>query len=433
MLLNGLSIAVYALISLYILKRDKRFTVFFAFIAFSQMWALVSCFYNDLGIYNIELFRYTEPSYATFRLGMLYLVFNLGFLLVMAAVKDRPLTRVDYRWSRETLDSGGVKLAIYTAIGLLIVDIVHSFYAGGIPALSGFNRLMYIREASKLEQILTLYSYLIAFALGYFRIKRGRFSVNGVLVFVFIIYSIFIGNKFSAIITILVYYYAPIFARYVSAHPGVKILTKRTVIVSVCTVLILLGIAFGSYLWVFGDSALAATYFKNRTLAFQGEMWWAADYGYYHDDLYDPGHLKTEFDAIVSPDDVAPTDVGMKYLMIRVLGPEKAYPIIEKGFLYTMTYPAILLTMIPLWVTFIIQFFAGVVFAVILYYLYYSVVYGHFVRSIIAVTILLPYTVVLVTGNLFVFFSFGMLIKIAVLLILEIVGVYRLRGAHGSQ
>ncbi len=413
---------IYIAFCVYLIKKDTRFFVLFGFLAFTQIWALISCFYNDMGIYNIELFRYTETTLATFRLSMLYTVFNLGFLFMMIIFKNRPLLQVDYEVTRESIKLGSIKAAVYGAVGMVLIYIAYNFYVGGIPVFSGFGRLSYFEEAGRLERTLILYGFLIAFILGYFRKNRGWFSVNGILITLFMVYLLLTGNKFSSLMLLIVCYYTPIFVRFYTKNPGLKIFKAKYILIGTLVALILISLAFVSYLYVTDDITFASNYLMNRVFAFQGEMWWAIDYDYYNAEIYDPTHWKTELDAVISPRDVSSTDIGMKYLMIAVLGPEKAFMIIEKGYLYTMTYPGILIATFPLWTAFIIQFFAGIIFFMMMYYLHYSVKYKHFFRALVSIIIIIPYITVLFTGNFGVFFTFGMAIKISVLLLLEMGG-----------
>lgn len=420
MLFNALAVIIYAITCLYIIKIDKRGFIFFLMLSFTQLWAVASCFYNDLGIYNIELVRYTEPTYATFRLAALYITFNLGFLFMAKMLKNSFLTNVDYKVSKESLKLGSIKISVYGAIGLIIIYIGYTFITEGIPIFSGFGRLAYFEEASRLEQFLVFSKVLIAFLLGYYRRDNKPVTVNGIILFVFLLYLVLTGNKFSTLRLVLFCYYAPIFARYLYNSPNMKMFKKKYLVIAVISIVALMGLSYGTYSWKMGDFGIAGTYLQNRILAFQGEMWWAADYDYHNSDLYDKAHWKTELDAIISPDEVSSEEVGMKYLMIKLLGPEKAHTVIDTGYLFTMAYPGILITMFPFPVVFVIQFFAGIFFCVLLYYLYYSIVYKHVFRSIVSMVVVIPFVTVLATGNFFVFFTFGMLIKILILILLEI-------------
>ncbi len=425
LLINSIGVLIYIASCFYVVKKDKRFLVIFGFLAFTQIWALISCFYNDIGIFNIELSRYTVTTLATFRLSMLYTTFNLGFLAMLVTFRNRPLLKVDFAITQEPLKFGIFKMAVYGAVGLIIVFIAYKFYTEGIPVLSGFHKLSYFEETNFLERTLRLYGFLFVFILGYYQINRGRLSVNGILLSLFIVYLLLTGNKFSTLLLFVVCYSTPVFVWHYVKNPRLNIFKARYFIIGTVIVVLLISFAFASYSYVSDDTAFASFYLTNRVLAFQGEMWWAIDYDYYNAGIYDPVHWKTEFDAVISPEDVPSTDVGMKYLMIAVLGPEKAFMIFEKGYLYTMTYPGILIATFPMWTAYVIQFFAGIMFFMILYYLHYSIEYKHFLRAVITMLIMLPFIIVLFTGNFGVFFTFGLIIKVSVLLLLEIIGAQR--------
>lgn len=418
-LVNLLAVIAYALSSLYIIKKHREYFIFFAFLTFSQGWALVSCFYNDLGVYNLELFRYTIPTYATTRLALFYLVFNFGFLMAAKLIGKRILARVDYFPFKQTLKIGALKLLTFVGIFFLICYIAYQFVTDGIPILSGLDRALFFEQADAIQLALITYSYLFAFFLGYFRQKRGRFSVNGLLLSAYILFAILIGNKFSFLILLLVPYYAPIYIRRLRDNPGLSIFSKKYITILLAATVLTIAFAFGSYWYVSGDRDFAAKYVTNRVLTFQGEMWWAVDYGLSNLDYFDDIHWQTELENVVKPLSTPSTEIGMKYLMIKVLGPIKAYPIIEKGYLYTMTYPAILIVTFPLVVCLIFQFMGGILFFLMLYYLNFSIIYRHTIRAVITIVILIPFTVVLMTGNFAVFFTFGMIIKILTLTVLE--------------
>ena len=417
--INIFAIIIYIFFSLFILQRHKRYFVFFGFLTFIQSWALVSCLYNDSGIYNIELFRMTVSTFATTRLVMFYIIFNLGFLSMAKLIGRRNLTNTNYSISKETLSLKNIKLVGYAVIALVIAYIAYSFATEGIPLLSGLHRRAFFEQANRLERLLIVHGFVFAFALGYFRKKVKLISFNGFLLLLYIVFAVLIGNKFSAFLLLIIPYFAPIYARHYFDRPQLKLFKARYIITTLVVIAIFGTFAFGSYFYVMDDANTAFNYFINRVFAFEGEMWWAADYGYYNNNLYDANHFQVELENIFAPGSVTSSDVGMQYLMVKTLGPEKAFPIIESGYLYTMTYPAILIATFPYAVALLIQFFAGLFFFVILYYFHYTIIYRHAFRAIVTVVILIPYLTVLSSGNFAVFCTFGMVIKVLILLLLE--------------
>jgi hypothetical protein len=421
--IDAVGIIVYGLLTLYLIRTRKEHLVFFGYYSFMVSWALVSCFYNDLGIYNLELSRYTETTFATARLAAFLIVFNLGFFVAARIVGRRPLARVDYTISRGSLRAGYFKIIVYAVIGLLITYIFYSFATEGIPVLSGLSRIDFFKQANPLERYLIIYAPLLAFLLGYYRRKRGMFSLHGVILAIFVMFAVAIGNKFSFLIILMVCYFAPIFARYIAANPQVKIFTRRRILGLTAIVAVLILFAFGTYIYAFKNVSYAYTILVNRVLAFQGQMWWAVDNDIARHGRYDSDHWVVELDNIFSPGDTGEGEVGMKYLMVQTLGPEKAYTIFDRGYLYTHTYPAILIATFPYAIAIIVEFFAGALFFVLLFYFYYSIVYGHAVRAVVTLLILMPYVSTLFSGNFATFLTPGIIIKALALIVMEL-------GAH---
>jgi len=188
-------------------------------------------------------------------------------------------------------------------------------------------------------------------------------------------------------------------------------------IVTVC--LITGGFVYGIYNAKLEDTELAQAMVVHRALAMQGEVWWAVDNDVSVSGPYDDHSWKDELAYIVSPDEASTDQGGMRYLMIKILGPEIAYSICDTGYLYTMAYPAILIATSPYVVALLIQFVAGVIFFVFVYYLFFCVAYGRYARAMLALLVTFPFTVAMATGNFFVFCTCGMSVKIAILLYLE--------------
>jgi len=416
---NVLAVIAYLLFTLYLLKRFKRHLVFFGYFSFMSTWALISCFYNDLGIFNLELFRLTETTYATSRLAGFYIVFNLGFLFMGRILERRPLARIDYAVAKGKLNLGHFKFAAYAAVALIIAFIAYAFLTEGIPVLTGFNRIEYFKQASPLERNLVIYGSLLAFILGFYRRKRKRYAVNDFLIAAYILFAVAIGHKFSLLITLLISYFAPVYIRHVSENPRLRLFTLKRVLALSVVVVAFVMFTFVVYYFVLKDFGRSSTLLVNRVFAFQGQMWWSTDYDISHEGRYDRGHWRVELDNILSPEDMPEGKVGMKYMMVKTLGPEKAYEIFDKGYLYTHTYPAILIATFPMGIAVFIQFLAGMFFFVILYYLYYSIIYRHALRSIITLLIVIPYVSVLFSGNFATLLTPGLVAKLAILGLLE--------------
>lgn len=419
MWVNAIAIILYLFTVGYLLRTHREYLILIGLLAFEATWQLASCFYNDLGIYNLELFRFTEPTHATARLAIFFIVFNLGFFCTARIIGNRKLARVDYSFSKETLFLGHLKFYVYTAVVLFVLYALYSLITKGIPVLSGMDRYALFQQFTPLQKKVVIYGTLISFLLGYFRVKRGRFSVNGLLMAFFVIYAISHGHKFSFLILIFATYFVPIYTRYLAQHSNLRLFTRRQILTATAIVVLLGIFVFGNYQFNRGDYSFAYNYMRNRILAFQGEIWWAVDNDIQKHGRYDADHLQTEWQSIVSPEKTEEGSVGLKYLMVKVIGPEKAFPIFEKGYLYTDGYPAILIATFPYLLALVVQFFAGAFFLILLYYLYYSILYQHSIRAIVTLVIILPYLAMILGGNFGTFFTTGMLFKMLFLLVLE--------------
>ncbi len=424
---NLLAVCAYLFSLVYIIQTQRKYSLFFAFVSIYQLWALVSCFYNDLGIYNLELFSYTTTSLATTRLALFCIIFNIGFLLAAKLVGKHILTRREYKLVGETPNLGAFKLIFMVGIAGLVVYEAYSLTTNGTPLFTGIDREAFSREAGFVNWIVLAWGAFIAFILGMTRKEEKLFCVQNLLIALIIIYAILTGHKFSMPSSILILYYMPICMRRIYQNPSwnpfrVGILARIFV---VC--LIFGGSVYGIYSSKLEDNDLAQALITQRVLAMQGEIWWAIDNEISSSGTYDTDHWKDELSYIISSNETTANEVGMRYLMIKMLGGEKAFTIFDSGYLYTMAYPAILIMTFSSVVALLIQFLAGLFFFILVYYLYYCVAYSYYVRAIVALSIIMPFTTVMGTGNLFVFFTIGMLIKIGLLITLESVplGIFR--------
>jgi len=421
MILANLAAVLLYLASVWlILRRHRQYLVFFGYLAFLNAWALISCFYNDLGIYNLELFRHTETTLATARLAAFGIVFNLGFLALASLVGDRPLVNRDYQLAQGRLRLGHLRLTGYVAAVIAVVYLGYTLIEGGIPFLSGIGRQAFFEQAGPIERTVLIYGPLLAFLCGYFRPHRPRVAFSSLVMLLFVVYAILVGNKFSFLVLVLVCYYAPVYVRRAGLSEGNWRLTLRRLLVLAAFAVGILGFVFVSYVRSQGGGQLAFTYMYNRILAFQGETWWAVDHDIQNHGRYDPDHWKAELDAIIGSDESDGAETGLRYLMIKVLGPERAYPIIDGGYLYTGAYPAILIATFPYALALAIQLLAGCVYFLMLYYLHYCILFRHAVRSAVMVLVLVPFLVTLINADLSGFFTLGLAVKLAVLSLLEL-------------
>ena len=130
---NSLAVIANLALGVYLLRKYRDFGLWFGFWIFLQNWSLISCWYNDLGIYNFELFRYTETTLATTRLALFSIVFNIGYWFAMKRLSGFTPVRRDYTAVYGLIKIGHIRLLGYAAIAAVIAYVGYSFATEGIP------------------------------------------------------------------------------------------------------------------------------------------------------------------------------------------------------------------------------------------------------------------------------------------------------------
>jgi hypothetical protein len=429
MLINTLAVLIHLTVGAIVVRRHREHLVLWGYFFFLQSWALASCWANDLGIYNPELYRYTETTLATTRLALFFVLFNVGFLLMGALISNRPLRRRLLPMKRAPRPYGHFRVIVYTAVALMIAGILYGFGQGGIPLFADVHRIEYLEQANPIERFLHVYGHVLAFILGFFHDFRRRISPQLMGLIALILFSLFTGNKFSAILATVVPFLTAVYIRKVAQGWMGQLLRLRTIAIAGTTIIVFTGLAFGTYLKGTGNTRAAAAILVSRVVANQGQMWWATDHQLLESDGFERGHWSAELKAIVAQGDVDPASYGMRYLMLQILGPQRAFPIFDQGYLYTMGFPAILVASFPYWLAMMAQVIAGMVFFVLLYYLYYAVLYRHLFRSIAALILTFYYLSMTLHGDFILFFNW----RSALLLIFVVLCEVILPPFHASE
>src|SRR5690554_1749415 len=81
-IVNIIFIFIYLLFSL-ILFRNNRYWPFFFFFYVAQLWAIISCYYIEQGVFITEQERYSFETGATYRLVIQNLVFFSSALIIL--------------------------------------------------------------------------------------------------------------------------------------------------------------------------------------------------------------------------------------------------------------------------------------------------------------------------------------------------------------
>ncbi len=417
---NAIAVILYAITSIWLIRRSSGERLLLGYLLFLQFWSLISCFYNDCGVYNFELFQYTETSWATSRLALLYVTFNIAMLTISNWFQRRPFKLTEYATSfaqlRPFLRTGIVTISV-----IFLTLVGFKFLTGGIPLLQGMHKLSYAEESSGIEQLFLTHGFLLLFLLGWVRSEKKR-DIADLLFVGSCCYLIGAGHKFSQLIYLSVSYAIVPSARLMLQTELWPSIRKKLRLSAPIILAGLLLLSFGSYLFHAEDNDFARVILMDRVLGNQGHLWWGTDQVYWSKGPFEMGHWETEIDAALSSLQGKPPatgEVGMGYLMLNLLGTKKAHAIFDSGYLYTMAYPAIAVMSIGFGLTLLLQILWGILFALLSTYLLRSVQHGYLLRSILTLQILLPMITATFSGSLMTIFTLGMLLKVLLLVMIE--------------
>jgi hypothetical protein len=418
---NAFAVIFYLITSIYLIRRSSGERLLLGYLLFLQFWSLISCFYNDCGVYNFELFQYTETSWATSRLALLYVTFNITMIAVSKWFQHHTIMLTPYTTGFAQLRPF-LRAGILTVTGGFLSFVTFKFLSGGIPLLQGMHKLSYAEESGGIEQLFLTHGFLLLFLLGWVRSEKKR-DIADLLFIGSCCYLIGAGHKFSQIIYLSVSYGIVPSARFMLQTDLWPLMRKKLRIALPIVMTGLLLLSFGNYLFDAEDNDFARVILMDRVFGNQGHLWWGTDQVYWSEGPFERGHWETELDASLSSlqgKQPATGEVGMGYLMLNLLGPKKAHTIFDSGYLYTMAYPAIAVMSIGFGLTLFLQVLWGILFAVLSTYLLRSVQHGDVFRSVLALLILLPMITATFSGSLMTIVTLGMILKVLLLVMIEL-------------
>lgn len=406
---------IYILTCWYLFIKDSKRAPFWIYVCIMQAWSLVSCFYNDIGIYNPELFRFTHESYATTWLALLYIAFNFGYWVNFGCKKQLKVVNYSNFFTQQIFIRKSAKL-FFLILTFYVFAMLMKY---GIPVLEGLDRIEIQKNKNQFELIIENYFLVFIFLLGMLRDKLKKFTWNDILFITYLFYFISSGHKFSGLLDVSLNYFVAIWIRWFSKSDlnkidPIKILFWLFIFLSLFAVIV-----YMHYLNITGSASGAIEELFSRLLALQGHVWWSVQNDIDLYGLYDNLHWQSELFSVLYPDQLNPDSFGMRYLMLNMLGDEVASKIFERGYLYTMAYPAILVATFPYVVVFVTQVIVGYFFSAILNYLTFCVENNLVYRSIIIWGVIIPFVNTLGSGVLNVIMTFGVLIKLVVLYLMD--------------
>lgn len=376
-----MSIFIYLLFSL-ILFRNNRYWPFFFFFYVAQLWAIISCYYIEQGIFITEQERYSFETGATYRLVIENLVFFSSALIVLRFL---PKSKVSSEKLTLTPKANSMyDLLLYFLFIVSILFFVDTLITK-IKYNDAFNRFNYYDYSILIKypiiNVFLSYISLTSFLLGILFLINKKSSKKSlkkkIIIFISLILillgNILQGNKFSAIYLNLLLFLIP-FLTTVKINFSKK--TIKYMLSVFIGVSIFIGVVFNltvkEYTQMFGkDEAISFTLY--RTLGLQGHVWWGTDYFSQKLSSYEKEqNLKNELDVILLKSDGKYTS-GLNALMLLV-SPKIGAAYIEKGISFTMGFPALLNTLFSPVLTFIALIILGILFGCFVYWFNKSII-----------------------------------------------------------
>ncbi|MDQ0221219.1 oligosaccharide repeat unit polymerase [Peribacillus cavernae] len=374
--LNILSILIYLLFSYFIFK-NNRYWPFFFFFYMAQLWALISCYYIEQGIYITEQNRMSFETGATYRLAFQNIVFFSSALIFL---KFLPMGNVNLvTWDSSIQKNKVFKLLknILFVIAILYVTDAFLTFIRYVGSYTRFNFAEYsiLYNVPVVGKILAQ-SSLLAFFMGvtfvFFRDKKREKSQIIISLLLIIVGTILQGSAFSAIYSILVLFFIPFFSL-----TRIK-LSKRSIkyfILSAVIIIFFVTMVFNLKVQEYSvnstvDQAVDFTFY--RIFGLQGHTWWGTDYlAQFESNMEKSQKIYNELDVILLKSDGKYTS-GLNALMLLV-SPSMGLGFIENGVSFTMGFPAILNIMFNPIALFFVLIICGIFFGLFIYVFYRSI------------------------------------------------------------
>lgn len=379
--LNTLALIGYGWVTARWLRSKHTHSSVTWFLVAIQTWSLASSYVNDLGVYNPELFRHTSPSAATLVLACLYSVFNL----TLHRMPARPVVLAGA--PRIQAVTSFVAWSGLAALLLTVLTYSLGFVQQGIPIFTGMDRATFLAGAGGLHHQLIVRQPLLLAAAGFLWPTHRNVALGALALLA--VFTAMAGHKFSGLLELVVWF-------FLTAVPTLAI---RRIPLKPMAVMASIPVAATAVFYLRRDGALGAAFQSafDRIFKEQGHIWWATFQANVVSGDRPVGHAAQEMAALLGqPHGVT----GLQYLMLQALEGTGHESIAFGVYLYTMGFPAILLTMMPLWATPLIMVGVGALVAWLTVQIRHHCIQRDAVGAMLLVMALLPLTSTLFSGNL---------------------------------
>lgn len=300
-------------------------------VAYQLIWTLVSCAYNEQGVYLSDIQKVTDFSGSSFRLAILLGLFFAGCVMA-SKLFIRGDETADEGWglpAEACTGESAERMSIYS-FGIVVSSIcvallfLNLLVSGSVLTNSGITRFNFYSDYSKIKiaQYVVYLSCGITIFLGscLFQQEKKSYKVfAGALFILLMVYYRLIGEEAGPLIVNGLYLFLPLLVTLFNkpVTPATKKVIKRAVAVLAVIMLIILG---------FKQSAMdGKTYygaenqnsFVYRLMAAQSTTWIGVDSVVMGNNQPDLGQFVTEIEASLGIKD--PESSGIWYLMEQIM------------------------------------------------------------------------------------------------------------------
>lgn len=393
------------------------------------MWAIISCFYIEKGIYITEEDTFSYITGGTFRLVFYILLFFLG---VLFSIRITGGTKKQENLYNFNYQSKAIKIYFLIFTTLSFVFFLNSLFTFILyePYYTRFSFWEYA-VFSPLQPILNqvyitpVFLGLVASNYLYNGNLANKVRIYKVLIIInalFIILGIILQkHKFTPIYIGIILFLIPLLTK---VKLNLKKILKSSIVVllGICLIVLLTYNEYAQNKYIGPDQVF--DFMLYRALGLQGHVWWGTDARLSSlSSFHFEQQIINEFKAIFGVDKDT-IKVGMKSLMV-FLGDEIGYRYIENNVNFTNGFPAIILysfgriASIP--VVFLLGFLLGILIRI----------FDSFINSnrifptIIMTKIYLDSFELYIMGNMYAFFSLKTLLLLIVIIFYVMVTNYK--------
>lgn len=392
---NTLALLIYVIFIVFFFKNYNRYLIFNFQLIFANSWMLISIYYHDsIVFYNWETKVTTYETFTTSIVAMILLSFLFGTFVTFSVLRKVSFKSRDYK----------VFIPFYAIVICILFIVIYNDFI--ILNYLDYEKsvIFSMNPMFNLVGYYAIFSFLLGIGFYYYNYKVLSLSIICFMIF----FGFLHGAKFTYFMEIILPFFMPLIIK----KKIILVFKLNFFLYLLFTVIIFLMFTLYKYSYYdLNNIEYAIEILMFRLFAGQGGLAWSV----ISLDIHNLQHFSVEINKVWNPT-VDTNLVGLKYLMHLINIPEDVF---KRGYLLTMGFEAGLFYMFGIVLSLLFSFLFGILNALNIIYIYISTRKLHFIRAVIAFSILISLQALFFTGNYFVFFTTGLLVKILIIFILE--------------